>query len=261
MATLFSYPKQYTFTRNGVPMMGAKLWFYEVGTSTPKDTYTDSTLSVANSNPVVADAYGVFPVIWLDDSGVDYRTKLTDAGDDVQWIVDGQVSGTSPTDLLDAIKTVDGTGSGLDADLLDGLNSSVFAQLAQAQSVSGAWNFTTNPTLLGLSMGFRNIPIKRKTAQHTLELTDQGFCIAITTGGILIPTQASVTWPIDGGSAICIYNDSAVNQTIAAVTPATTTLRLAGTATTGTRTLAQRGNALLWNVRADEWLVYGAGVT
>jgi hypothetical protein len=261
MATLFSIPKQYVPDQTGAPMMGAQYWFYEIGTSTPKDTFTDRTLTVANSNPVYADAYGIFPPIWLDDSGVDYRAKLVNALGETQHIVDGLVSGNSATDLLTRIKTVDGTGSGLDADLLDGIEAAAFAQLAQSQTVSGAWNFTTGATLFGLATGFRNIPIKRKTAQHTLELSDQGYCIAITTGGILIPTQASVTWPVDGGTAICVYNDSGSNQTIAAVTPATTTLRLAGSATTGSRTLAQRGNALLWNANADEWLIYGAGVS
>lgn len=47
------------------PASGAKLFFFESGTSTKKDTFSDEALTVANSNPVVANARGVFPDIWL----------------------------------------------------------------------------------------------------------------------------------------------------------------------------------------------------
>ena len=45
---------------------------------------------------------------------------------------------TSPSALLTAIKTVDGSGSGLDADLLDGLDSTAFATAAQGALADSA---------------------------------------------------------------------------------------------------------------------------
>lgn len=41
----------------------------------------------------------------------------------------------SPTDILEAVKTVDGAGSGLDADFLDGVNSAAFALKADIDAL------------------------------------------------------------------------------------------------------------------------------
>lgn len=46
------------FDDNGDPLSSGKLYFYESGTTTPKDTYSDASLSTANANPVVLDAAG-----------------------------------------------------------------------------------------------------------------------------------------------------------------------------------------------------------
>lgn len=62
---------------NGSPAAGAKAYFYLSGTSTPHDTYNNADLdpSHANTNPVVADADGVLPIIYLD--AVSYRVLIT----------------------------------------------------------------------------------------------------------------------------------------------------------------------------------------
>ena len=57
---------------------GAKLFFYVVGSATPKDTYTTAAATVAHANPVIADAKGVFDAIYL--SG-DYDWVLKDKND------------------------------------------------------------------------------------------------------------------------------------------------------------------------------------
>lgn len=113
------------------------------------------------------------------------------------------------------------------------------------------------------ALGFRGLPPNAKTAQYTLAMTDMGKLIPITTGGILVPGNTTgagpVAFPI--GSAISIYNDSAASQTIAFVASVTDTMRLAGTTTTGSRTLAARGTATLLKVNTTEWVVSGPGVT
>lgn len=43
---------------NGDPLAGGYVYFYEPGTTTAKDTYSDKDLTTANTNPVVLDAYG-----------------------------------------------------------------------------------------------------------------------------------------------------------------------------------------------------------
>ena len=69
-------PYQQVFDLNGSPLPGAKMYFYASGTVTPKDTYSDEALTIANTNPVIADSQGQFGDIFL--SG-EYSCKLTDS--------------------------------------------------------------------------------------------------------------------------------------------------------------------------------------
>jgi hypothetical protein len=62
-------------------LAGAKLTFSATGTSTLQNTYTDAALTVASSNPVVADANGVFAPIYLDPTLPNYRVKYTTSAD------------------------------------------------------------------------------------------------------------------------------------------------------------------------------------
>jgi len=66
---------------NGIqPEDGAKLTFFETGTSTLKDTFSNSSGTIKNANPVIANASGVFPDIFIVGT---YKVTLTDK-DDVQ---------------------------------------------------------------------------------------------------------------------------------------------------------------------------------
>ena len=65
MAQLFSLSGQTLVNGSGVPYAAAKASFFETGTTTPKATYSNAGLTSANSNPVVADADGRFPDIYL----------------------------------------------------------------------------------------------------------------------------------------------------------------------------------------------------
>lgn len=64
---------------DGEPSPGALLYTYASGTSTPLSVYNNADLdpSHAHSNPVVADADGVFPVIYL--AAAAYRFLVTDS--------------------------------------------------------------------------------------------------------------------------------------------------------------------------------------
>ena len=83
MSTLFSLPRQFTVDGSGSPRAGAKLNFYEAGTLTQQNTFSDNDLSVANTNPVIADSAGVFGPIYL--SNLAYRVILTDSNDVQIW--------------------------------------------------------------------------------------------------------------------------------------------------------------------------------
>jgi len=59
MASNFSQGLFRQFNQLGTgPLSGGKVYFYEAGTSTPKDTYTTQDESTAHTNPVILDPYG-----------------------------------------------------------------------------------------------------------------------------------------------------------------------------------------------------------
>ena len=68
------------FDNNGVPLSGGFLYTYAAGTSTPQATYTSSSGSIAQANPIVLDSSGRVPSgeIWLTD-GLQYKFVLQNA--------------------------------------------------------------------------------------------------------------------------------------------------------------------------------------
>lgn len=68
---------------DGVPQAGALLYTYLSGTSTPQSVYNNADLDVshAHTNPVEADADGVFPIMYL--AAVAYRMEVRDADGNV----------------------------------------------------------------------------------------------------------------------------------------------------------------------------------
>lgn len=85
---LFVLPNQVPLSATGTLQAGAKAYFYETTTSNPLDTYQDQALSVLHAHPVVADANGAFPPIWLLATPK-YRLVLKDANDVTLRTVDG----------------------------------------------------------------------------------------------------------------------------------------------------------------------------
>jgi hypothetical protein len=96
---------------------------------------------------------------------------------------------------------------------------------------------------------FPGVPASNSTTAAT---TDVGKCINATTN-ITIPNGT-----FSQGNAFSVYNNSAAAISLIA---GVATLRLAGTTTTGTRTLAARGMATVWFESGTEAIVSGAGVT
>lgn len=79
--------------------VGSKLYWFQANTTTPTDTYTTPALNVANTNPVLAQADGRFPEIWLAPG--DYKYVLTAPGgspaDPIHTVDDFNVSDTPPS--------------------------------------------------------------------------------------------------------------------------------------------------------------------
>jgi hypothetical protein len=102
------------------------------------------------------------------------------------------------------------------------------------------------------TLGYRGLPLNAPAGAYTLVLADQGGLVSVSTGGVTIPANGTTAFPI--GTTIAVYNNSGSSQTVGITTD---TLRLAGTGSTGTRTLAARGLATLVKVAATEWVAAG----
>ncbi len=74
----FFLPFRPAIDANGLTISGAALHFYATGTTTPQTVYSDEGLTTPLTNPVVANAAGRWPVIYLDES-LAYRVVLKDA--------------------------------------------------------------------------------------------------------------------------------------------------------------------------------------
>ena len=98
------WPVPFSVDAAGIPRSGAKLWTYATGTNTPMATYNDAGLSVANTNPIIADSAGQFGSVFMLPAS--YKLLLLDANDVEIWeadpcgfavTVDGAVKVGSPT--------------------------------------------------------------------------------------------------------------------------------------------------------------------
>lgn len=77
-AKLFHLPFRPALSANGLVVTGAQLHFYLSGTTTRQAVFADAALTTELSNPVQANAAGVWPSIYLDETKV-YRAVLTDS--------------------------------------------------------------------------------------------------------------------------------------------------------------------------------------
>lgn len=82
--TVFYTPITSAFGQNVIANAGSKLFFFETGTTTPKETFADAAETVPNTDPVIADSRGRFGPIFITGA---YDVELTDADDVQTWKV------------------------------------------------------------------------------------------------------------------------------------------------------------------------------
>ncbi len=111
------------------------------------------------------------------------------------------------------------------------------------------------------AVGFRNIPQNSKSAAYTTVLADAGKHIFHPSSDanartFTIDSNANVAYPI--GTAITFINMTSQVVTIAITSD---TMNLAGTGTTGSRSLAQYGVATAIKIDTTLWIISGTGLT
>src|SRR5947208_2176214 len=105
MANRFFNPNEQFCDSTGLPYAGGTLAFYASGTSTPLNTYSDSALSIANTNPVVLDSAGRANSVFLQNLA--YKVVLSDVNSNVIWTFDPVYA----SDYSTRAKLTSGSGS------------------------------------------------------------------------------------------------------------------------------------------------------
>lgn len=92
VASISPDPRLQFFANDGSPLVGGKLYTYAAGTTTPLATYTSSSGSTPNTNPVILNSRGEASV-WLGSS--QYKFVLTDANNVEIWTQDNLQAGAN----------------------------------------------------------------------------------------------------------------------------------------------------------------------
>jgi len=96
---------------NGAPLSGGKLYTYAAGTTTPAATYTTTTGSAANTNPIILDAAGRTPnEIWLPVGNL-YKFVLKSSTDVLIGTYDGIPAVNDPYSINSLLSGVTGTNT------------------------------------------------------------------------------------------------------------------------------------------------------
>lgn len=115
----------------------------------------------------------------------------------------------------------------------------------------------------GFTVGWKELPQNSKSANYTLVIGDSSKHMYhpsadVTARTWTIPDNATVAWPL--GTELTFVNDNGAGAITLSIA-GTDVMRLAGTGTTGNRTIAANGIAVALKLTATSWIVNGTGVT
>lgn len=238
-------------------------------TLTPSGTYPNITLTfgIPRGDPGASGAlgdadYGDIIVsgtgsVLTVDAGAITLAKMANLAQDT--IIGRATAGAGVPEALTAtqVKTVlalsnvDNT-SDANKPVSSAQQTALDAKVSTADVTTQAWgDADTSIATTAFVDRLRDLPLIRTAAAPTAALTDRGGVVEATTSAAL-PANSVVAFPV--GSLVIFYNDSAAAISL---TITTDTLRLAGSASTGTRTIAARGYAYCRKRATTEWTVSG----
>lgn len=174
------------------PLRAGWIQFYDIGTTTPKNTWSDADLTVLNTNPIVLDGGGRFEVNVFGDG--DYTMAAFDRFGAPQWtrdIISGQSAGqTIPALETDEFLTNDGSN----------LLWAIIRQMPDATGSNGQVPVTNGGGPNGYTL--QNLPAANTSA------------ITFPTGGIKI-SDGTTAWMIQRGSGTIPANGASATGTVA----------------------------------------------
>lgn len=203
------------------PSSGALLYFYETGTTTLKDTYSDSAATTPNANPVVANSVGVFGDIWLSGT---YKVVLRDSTGSTRWEADPILDEVSAlkAELIatNGSSLITHTHSAIDYNLAAYLSNRYVVNAAD-YGVSTSGTGTENQAALQLAL---NTGLNVKLPEGVIEVDGAGVKFTTTRQVLLGHGYSSAINYTGAGTAIdfdgwagCAVEDLLVYSATAAV--------------------------------------------
>ena len=259
MAVIAPQPKAQFFDANGSPLVGGKVYTYAAGTTTPLATFTDASALTPNTNPVILDSRGECN-LWFS-TATSYKVVLKSATEELQWTVDNIATyGTLASQNSNNVNITGGTITGvtLTVNVIGDVSGNagtvtngVYMNAVQTvtnKTLSGMASASTVKDSLGTdyTIGFRSVPQSLNTTAAASDIGKHLYVSATTT----IPSGVFVA-----GNEFLVVNSS--GSTVTLTQGAGTTLRLGGTATTGSRTIAAYGVANVLCVGTETFYVTG----
>ena len=132
------------------------------------------------------------------------------------------------------------------------------AVLQTAAAAGSGYTWTLTNAGVNANIGFLEVPQNSQGNGYTTVLSDSGKHLYFSAGGatITIAANGSVAYPL--GTVLTFINMNGSSCTIAITSD---TMYLAGTGTTGSRTLAQYGMATAIKLTSTTWLISGTGLS
>jgi len=190
------------FSNTGQPLAGGLLYTYSAGTSAPAATYTSSMGNIANTNPIVLDAYGRVPnEIWLT-VGLAYKFVLQDSSyvqigtwdnisgtvgsQNVVTSINGGTTGLTPTTASIGAVTLGGT-----------LNTGNGGTGLSTIGTSGQF-LTSN----GIGLVYSGLPGYNAVGSYAFAYSTVSYAANTSVAGSGFTPVLSGTWQTMGGSLL-----------------------------------------------------------
>jgi len=179
-------PYQQYFDNNGNPLSLGLIYTYSAGTTTPKDTYTDSSGTIPSANPIVLDSAG--RAVWYAEGS--YRYDVYNSGGALIRSVDNVTTFSTDSGLAIlgniATKTIVGNATGA---------SATPAALTTSQ-VFGLLNMSPLPSIIsGLIIS------SISGTSTTASLSISAGCATDSGGSVFIGSSSTLNWAVSNGNA------------------------------------------------------------